>query len=75
MRATRANFSMEFRLHPDSRLHAEVNSAYDSDKYMLTQKSLPTWLVRQSNGVLYAYGTRMYVRFVHLHRARLPTPV
>jgi hypothetical protein len=54
-------FSQESRLHPDSGLHAEIKNAYDSDKYQLTRKSLPTWLVRQSNGLLYAYGTRLYV--------------
>jgi hypothetical protein len=42
---------MESRLHPFYGLHAEIKSAYDSVKYMLTQKSLPTWLLRQSNGL------------------------
>jgi hypothetical protein len=54
-------FSLESRLHPDSGLHTEIKNAYDSDKYMLTRKSLSTWLGRQSNGLLYAYGTRLYV--------------
>jgi hypothetical protein len=40
-------FSMESRLHHDSGLHAEIKIAYDSPKYMLTRKSLPTWLVRE----------------------------
>jgi hypothetical protein len=35
-------FSLEFRLHPDSGLHAEIKNAYDSDRYLLTRKSLPT---------------------------------
>jgi hypothetical protein len=48
--------SLESRLHPDSRLHAKIKNTYDSDKYLLSRKPLPTWLVRQSNGLLYAYG-------------------
>jgi hypothetical protein len=64
-------FYMESRLHHDSGLHAEVKSAYDSDKYMLTRKSLPTWLVRQSNGLLYAYGTRLYVLDFSTFRSRV----
>jgi hypothetical protein len=54
-------FSLESRLHPHYGLHAEIKNAYDSDKYLLTRKSLPTLLVRQSNGLLYAYGTRLYI--------------
>jgi hypothetical protein len=61
-------FSMESRLHPDSRLYTESKNSYDSDKYMLTRKSLPTWLARQSNGLVYAYGTRLYVPDVWLYR-------
>jgi nitrite reductase/ring-hydroxylating ferredoxin subunit len=54
-------FPLETGLHSDSGLHAEIKNAYDSDKYRLTRKSLPTWLVRKSNGLLYAYGTKRYV--------------
>jgi hypothetical protein len=64
-------FSLESRLHLDSRLHAKIKNAYDSDKYMLTRKFLPTWLVRQSNGLMYAYGTRMYVPNVFTSRSRV----
>jgi hypothetical protein len=71
MRVTRANFSMESRLHPNYGLQAGIKNAYDSDKYMLTRKSLPTWLVRQSNGLLYAYGTRLYVPDVSTLRSRV----
>jgi hypothetical protein len=63
------NFSLESRLHHDSGLHAEIKNAYDSDKYLLTRKSLPAWLVRQSNGLLYAYGTRLYVPNVSTSRS------
>jgi hypothetical protein len=35
-------FSLKSRLHHDYGLHAEIKNAYDSDKYMLTRKSLPT---------------------------------
>jgi hypothetical protein len=38
---------------------------------MLTRKSLPTWMVRQSNGLLYAYGTRQYVPNVFTLRSRV----
>jgi hypothetical protein len=38
---------------------------------MLTRKYLPTWLVRQSNGLLYAYGTRLYVPNVSTLRSRV----
>jgi hypothetical protein len=64
-------FSLESRLHHDSGLHAEIKNAYDSDKYLLTRKSLPTGLVRQSNGLLYAYGTRLYVPNVSTLRSRV----
>jgi hypothetical protein len=37
---------------------------------MLTRKSLSTQLVRQSNGLLYAYGTRLYVPDVSTLRSR-----
>jgi hypothetical protein len=62
---------MESRLHSDSRLHAEMKNAYVSDKYMLTRKSLPTCLVRQSHGLLYAYGTRVHVPDVSILRSRV----
>jgi hypothetical protein len=39
-------FPLESRLHPDSGLHAEIKTVYDSDIYLLTRKSLPTWMVR-----------------------------
>jgi hypothetical protein len=62
---------LESRLHHDSGLHVEIKSAYDADKYMLTRKSMPAWLVRQSNGLLYAYGTRLYVPGVSILRSRV----
>jgi hypothetical protein len=61
----------EIRLHLDSRLHAEIRNAYDLDKYMFTRKSLPTSPVLQSNGLLYAYGKRMYVPDVSALRSRV----
>jgi hypothetical protein len=64
-------FSLESRLHLDSRRHAEIKNAYDSDICMLTRKSMPTWLVRQSNGLLYAYGTRLYVPDVSTLQSRV----
>jgi hypothetical protein len=64
-------FSLESRLHHDYGLHAEIKNAYDSDEYLLTRKSLPTWLVRQSNALLYAYGTRLYVPNVSTLRSRV----
>jgi hypothetical protein len=62
---------VESRLHHDFGLHAEIKNAYDSDKYLLARKSLPTWLVRQSNGLLYAYMTRLYVPDVSTLRSRV----
>jgi hypothetical protein len=64
-------FSLESMLHLDYGLHAEIKNADDSDKYVLTRKSLPTWLVRQSNGLLHAYGTRTYVPDVSTLRSRV----
>jgi hypothetical protein len=62
---------MESRLHHDYELHAEIKNAYDSDKYPVARKSLPTWLERQSNGLLYAYGTKLYVPEVSTLRSRV----
>jgi hypothetical protein len=59
------------RLHLDYGLHTEIKSAYDSDKCMLTRKSLPTLLVRQSTRLMYAYGTRLYVPDVSTLRERV----
>jgi hypothetical protein len=64
-------FPLDSRLHLDSGLHAEIKNAYDSDKYVLPRKSLPTLLVRQSNGLLDAYGTRLYVPDVSTLRSRV----
>jgi hypothetical protein len=71
MRVTRANIFP--RIPVTSRLWtSNVNkNAFDSDKYKLTRKSLPTWLVRQSNGLLYAYGTRLYVPDVSTLRSKV----
>jgi hypothetical protein len=38
---------------------------------MFTRKTLPIWLARQSNGLLYAYGTRLYVPDVSTLPSRL----
>jgi hypothetical protein len=63
--------SLESRLHDDYGLHAEIKNTYDSDKNLLTRKSVPTWLVRQSNGLLYTYMTRQYVPNVSTLRSRV----
>jgi hypothetical protein len=65
------NVSLKSRLHHDSGLHAEIKIAYDSHEYMLTRKSLRTWLVRKSNGLVYAYGTKLYVPDVSILRSRV----
>jgi hypothetical protein len=46
-------------------------NAYHSDKCMLIRKSLPTWLIRQSNGLLYAYGTRVFYPDVSTLQSRV----
>jgi hypothetical protein len=63
--------SLESMLHHDFGLHAEIIIAYDLDKYLLTRKSLPAWLVRQSNGLLYAYGTILCVPNVSTLQSRV----
>jgi hypothetical protein len=64
-------FSIASRLPHDFGLHAEIKNAYDSDEYLLTRKSMRTWLVRQSNGLVYAYGTRLYVSNGSTWRSRV----
>eukprot|EP00873_Tetraselmis_striata_P017113 jgi/Tetstr1/437377/TSEL_026061.t1 len=57
-------FAMESRLHADNKFYDEIKTAYDSDEYLKSRKALPSWLVRHSNGLLYAYGSRLYVQNV-----------
>jgi hypothetical protein len=48
MRVTRANFSLESRLHHDYGLHAEIKNAYDSENTCLPGNlCLPGWYVNQ----------------------------
>eukprot|EP00873_Tetraselmis_striata_P001628 jgi/Tetstr1/421892/TSEL_012792.t1 len=54
-------FAMESRLQADNKFYDEIKAAYDSDEYLKSRKALPSWLVRHSNGLLYAYGSRLYV--------------
>eukprot|EP00873_Tetraselmis_striata_P008895 jgi/Tetstr1/429159/TSEL_019112.t1 len=54
-------FAMESRLQADNKFYDEIKTAYDSDEYLKSRKALPSWLVRHSNGLLYAYGSRLYV--------------
>eukprot|EP00873_Tetraselmis_striata_P038985 jgi/Tetstr1/459249/TSEL_000411.t1 len=54
-------FAMESRLQADNKFYDEIKTAYDSDEYLKSRKALPAWLVRHSNGLLYAYGSRLYV--------------
>ena len=64
-------FSLESRLHPDTKLHEEIKQAYSTDDYLVSRKSLPSWLVPHHNGLLYAYGSRLYVPNVANLRARV----
>jgi hypothetical protein len=64
-------FSLESRLYPNFGLHTEIKNAYDSDTYMLSWKSPPPWLARQSNGIMYTYGTRLHVPDVSTWRSRV----
>eukprot|EP00873_Tetraselmis_striata_P043672 jgi/Tetstr1/463936/TSEL_008741.t1 len=54
-------FAMESRLHADNKFYDDIKAAYDSDEYLKSRKALPSWLERHSNGLLYAYGSRLYV--------------
>eukprot|EP00873_Tetraselmis_striata_P011441 jgi/Tetstr1/431705/TSEL_021230.t1 len=54
-------FAMESRLQAENKFYDEIKTAYDSDEYLKSRKALPSWLVRHSNGLLYAYGSRLYV--------------
>eukprot|EP00873_Tetraselmis_striata_P013167 jgi/Tetstr1/433431/TSEL_022705.t1 len=54
-------FAMESQLHADNKFYDKIKAAYDSDEYLKSRKALPSWLVRHSNGLLYAYGSRLYV--------------
>jgi hypothetical protein len=65
-------FSLESRVHHDFGFHAEMKNAYDYDKFLFTRKlCLPSWYVRQSNGLLHANGTRLYVPNVSTLRSRV----
>ena len=54
-------FSLQSRLHPDSQLHQEIRDGYLNDRFLATRATLPAWLIRRQDGLVYAYGKRLYV--------------
>ena len=65
-------FNLQSQLEPDSAFYEQLKTAYDADPFLSNRnKGLPSWLMKSSKGLYYAYGTRLYVPDVDDLRSRV----